>query len=59
MEHFAAECEVAVIRISTSKSMVLSWERMEQEIDRLTMGVAAVMKMLHWSIVVKRAEHKS
>ncbi|TWW73526.1 hypothetical protein D4764_15G0009200 [Takifugu flavidus] len=84
LDRFAAECEAAGMRISTSKSeaMVLSWKKvecllrvkeellpqveefkylgvlftsegkMEQEIDRRIGAVSAVMRTLHWSVVV-------
>ncbi|KAK3552109.1 hypothetical protein QTP86_000648 [Hemibagrus guttatus] len=84
--HFAAECEVAGMRVSTSKSeaMVLNrkkvactlqvgWEvlpqveefkylgvlfmsegRMDREIDRWIGAVAAVMRYMYWSVVVKK-----
>ncbi|KAK3530440.1 hypothetical protein QTP86_024352 [Hemibagrus guttatus] len=84
--HFAAECEAAGMRVSTSKSeaMVLDWKkvactlqvegevlpqveefkylgvlfmsegRMDREIDRRISAVAAVMRSMYRSVVVKK-----
>ncbi|TWW61044.1 hypothetical protein D4764_05G0011340 [Takifugu flavidus] len=86
LDRFAAACEAAGMKISTSKSeaMVLNRKkvecllrvkeeilpqveefkylgvlftsegRMEREIDRRIGAVSAVMRTLHWSVVVKR-----
>ncbi|KAK3537395.1 hypothetical protein QTP70_008853 [Hemibagrus guttatus] len=55
---FAAECEAAGMRVSTSKSeaMVLftSEGKMDREIDRRIGAVAAVMQSMYRSVVVKK-----
>ncbi|TWW61031.1 hypothetical protein D4764_05G0011210 [Takifugu flavidus] len=61
LDRFAAACEAAEMRISTSKSEAMyfgvlftSEGRMEQEIDRRIGAASAVIRTLHRSIVVKR-----